>query len=77
MLCLSADSRQFGFAHPPSDFAGQDVLLLVLDPAEHGIEEAKRWFRATEVLPGTSVRLDGRVLRTVTVMRGEGLLPRP
>jgi 4-amino-4-deoxy-L-arabinose transferase-like glycosyltransferase len=76
-LCLSADSRQFGFAHPPSDFTGKNVLLLVLDPAEHGIEEAKRWFRATEVLPGASVRLDGRVLRTVTVMRGEGLLPRP
>ena len=77
VLCLSEDSRQFGFAHPLRDFAGRDVLLLVLDPAEHEIETAKRWFRATAVLPGASVRLHGRVLRKVMVMRGVGLLPRP
>jgi hypothetical protein len=77
MLCLNADSRQFGFAHPPADFAGQEILLLVLDPAAHGIEEAKRWFRTTEVLPGVSISLDGRVLRAVTVIRGKGLLPQP
>jgi 4-amino-4-deoxy-L-arabinose transferase-like glycosyltransferase len=77
MLCLSSDSRQFGFAHSPAEFAGRDMLLLVLDPATHGIEEAKRWFRATEMLPGASISLDGRVLRTVTVLRGKGLLQRP
>jgi 4-amino-4-deoxy-L-arabinose transferase-like glycosyltransferase len=77
MLCLCADSRQLGFAHPPSDFAGQNVLLVVPDPAEHGIAEAKRWFRTTELLPATSIRLNGRVLRTVTILRGTGLLPRP
>jgi hypothetical protein len=77
MLCLSTDSRQFGFADPPRDFAGKDVLLLVLDPADRGIEAAKQWFRAVDVLPGTSVRLDGRVLRTVAILRGHGLLPPP
>jgi 4-amino-4-deoxy-L-arabinose transferase-like glycosyltransferase len=76
LLCLSADSRQFGFAHRPADFAGQDVLLLVPDPAERGVAEAGRWFKTTEALGGASVRLDGRVLRTVTVLRGRGLLPR-
>jgi hypothetical protein len=75
-LCLSADSREFGFAHPPRDFSGQDVLLLVPDPAERGIDEAKRWFRVTEMLADIAVRLDGRVLRTVTVLRGRELSPR-
>jgi hypothetical protein len=74
-LCLCTDSRQFGFAHPLRDFAGQTLLLLVPDPAQHGIEEAKRWFRTREILPSASVRLDGRVLRTITVIRGEGLHP--
>jgi 4-amino-4-deoxy-L-arabinose transferase-like glycosyltransferase len=74
-LCLCTDSRQFGFAHPLRDFAGQTLLLLVPDPAQHGIEEAKCWFRTREILPSASVRLDGRVLRTITVIRGEGLHP--
>ena len=74
MLCLSTDSRQFRFAVPPNDFAGQDVLLLTLDPPEKASAEAMRWFRSVEVLPGASVRLDGRVLRTVTVLRGRGLV---
>ncbi len=77
MLCLSTDSRQFGFAHPPAHFAGQDALLLILDPAEREISAARRWFGTIEVLPPTSVRLDGRTLRTVTVLRGHGLLPQP
>jgi hypothetical protein len=77
MLCLSADSRQFGLADPPGDFVGQDVLLLVPDPPGPGIAQAKRWFKTTEVLGGSSVRLGGRVLRTVTLLRGRGLLPMP
>ncbi len=77
MLCLSADSRQFGFADPPRDFAGQDVLLLVLGPAQQAVAQARRWFHDVEVLPGTSVRQGGRLLRTVTVLRGQRLLPKP
>jgi 4-amino-4-deoxy-L-arabinose transferase-like glycosyltransferase len=73
ILCLNQDSRQFGFADPPSAFTGQDVLLLSLGPAE----QATRWFHSVQALPGTSVRLDGRVLRTVTVLRGQGLLLPP
>jgi len=72
-LCLSTDSRQFGFAHPPRDFAGQIVLLLVPDPAERMTEEAKRWFRTLQALPGASIRLRGRVLQTVSVLQGQGL----
>jgi 4-amino-4-deoxy-L-arabinose transferase-like glycosyltransferase len=73
-LCLSSDSRQFGFADPLRGFAGRDVLLLVVSPADKAAADAKPWFQAVEVLAGTSVRLDGRVLRTVTVLRGRGLL---
>ena len=73
MLCLNTDSRQFGFAHRLSEYAGRDILVLAVDPPG----EASPWFRSIQALPGTSVRLDGRTLRTVTVMRGEGLVPRP
>ncbi len=76
-LCLSADSRQFGFADPPADFAGRDVLLIVADPAGRGISSARRWFQTVEVLSPSSERLDGSVLRTFAVLRGHGLLPRP
>lgn len=74
MLCLNADSRQFGFADPLRAFTGRDMLVLVIGPADKAMAEAKPWFQTVEVLPGTSVRLDGRVLRTVTVLRGQGLL---
>ncbi len=76
MLCLSTDSRQFGFADPPRHFAGQDVLLLVLGPAQQAVAQARRWFHSVDVLPATSVRQDGRLLRTVTVLRGQQLLPK-
>lgn len=72
MLCLNADSRQFGFAHPLEQFAGRDILVLsVGSPAP-----ATQWFQKVQILPVTYVRLDGRILRTVSVLRGQGLLPR-
>jgi 4-amino-4-deoxy-L-arabinose transferase-like glycosyltransferase len=73
MLCLNADCRQFGFAHRPSDYAGKDVLVLTVDSAA----QATQWFHSTQALPGTSVRLDGRILRTVAVLRGQGLAAPP
>jgi Dolichyl-phosphate-mannose-protein mannosyltransferase len=73
MLCLNPDSRQFGYAHRLSEFAGSDALLLTVNPAG----QARQWFVQMQLLPGTSVRLDGRILRTVTVMRGEGLRSQP
>ena len=73
ILCLAADARQFGFAHRLSQFAGRNVLLLAVDPPE----QAAPWFHSLQVLPDTSVRLEGRTLRTVTVLRGEDLVPRP
>jgi len=71
MLCLNADSRQFGFAHPLAEFAGRDVLLLAVGQTG----PATQWFRSAQALPGTSVRLDGRILRTVAVLYGTGLVP--
>jgi hypothetical protein len=75
MLCLSADSRQFGFAYPLDDYAGEDVVLLSVDPVPRAVEEAQPWFQSVDVLPPDSVRLDGRVLRSITVLRGHGLRP--
>lgn len=73
LLCLSPDPRQFSLAHPVQDFAGRNVLLLVPDPAEQAPRNAGRWFHAVEVLPKAAIRLQGQVLRTVTVLRGSGL----
>ena len=72
MLCLNQDSRQFGFTLPASAYAGQDVLLLSVRTAE----PITRWFHSVQELPGTSVRLDGRILQEVTVQRGLGLRPK-
>jgi hypothetical protein len=77
MLCLNSDSRQFGMADPPRDHEGQDVLLLLVDPAERASEQARAWFRTVDTLPPSFVRFHGRVLRTITVLRGHALLPRP
>ena len=73
ILCLNRDSRQFGFADPPGAFIGQDMLVLSVGPSE----QTTRRFRSAQGLPSTSVRLDGRVLRTVSVLRGQKLLPPP
>jgi 4-amino-4-deoxy-L-arabinose transferase-like glycosyltransferase len=73
MLCLGPDPRQFGFAHPVLGYAGQDVLLVAVDPAGRASADAKTWFQAVETLSPASVRLDGRVLRIVTILRGRGL----
>ena len=75
MLCLSPDARQFGFAHPPRDYAGQDMLLLLAGPAPHALEMASAWFQAVDALPPTAVRLDGRVLQVITVLYAHGLRP--
>jgi hypothetical protein len=75
MLCLNRDSRQFGFATPTRAFYGRDVVVLLPDAANRGIDEARRWFDSVEVLPGSAVRLQGRVLRTVMVLHGHGLRP--
>ncbi|HEX2939792.1 MAG TPA: glycosyltransferase family 39 protein [Rhodopila sp.] len=75
MLCLNSDARQFQFADPPRRFAGRDVLVLALYPPERTRQIAAPWFRRTERLPDTAVRLDGRTLQIITVLRGESLIP--
>ena len=70
MLCLNRDARQFGIAHPVRDYVGRDVVVLAVnsDGAQAGA-----WFQSVQPLAGSSVRLQGRVLRTVTVLQGTGL----
>ena len=66
VLCLNADARQFGFAHPPAGFVGQDVLLLGLAPVAGPFERI-------EPLPPTSISHRGRVLASVSVAMGHNL----
>jgi hypothetical protein len=73
MLVLSPDSRQFGFAHPLSDFAGRDLVVLSVDGPDRATAGAAHWFDGVSALTGSSVRLGARVLRPVTVLQGHGL----
>jgi hypothetical protein len=41
------------------------------------VAQAKRWFGSLSVLPDASVRLHGRLLRTISVLEGTELLPHP
>jgi len=75
MLCLNRDSRQFGFAAPVSAYQGRDVVVVLLDPADQDVQAAGRWFDSVTVLPEAAIRLKGRVLRTVTILHGQGLHP--
>jgi len=70
VLCFSADARQFGFAHPPADFVGQDVLLIGLGPVDGPFERI-------EPLPPSSVRFRGRDLASVSVAIGHRLIAWP
>ena len=73
MLCLSPDAREFGFARPPEAYAGQDILLLAVNPAPYAMAEARQWFKSVDSLPGTAIRLHGRQLATVTILLGHDL----
>ncbi|HVY15915.1 MAG TPA: glycosyltransferase family 39 protein [Rhodopila sp.] len=77
MLCLSGDAREFRFTAPPARFAGQTVLLLSLDPPARAAAVAAPWFASVDLLPGASVRLQGRQLAPVTILLGHGLRATP
>jgi len=70
MLCLNQDARQFGFETDPSRYVGDDVLLLVLDHPEAARARLAPLFDRIESLPPAMITLRGRVLQTVTVLRG-------
>ncbi len=70
VLCLNADARQFGFAHPPAAFVGQDVLLIGLAPVGGPFERI-------EPLPPVSIRHRGRVLASVSIAIGHRLTAWP
>ena len=70
VLCLNADARQFGFAHPPAFHIGQDVLLVGLAPVTGPFERI-------EPLPPTSIRHRGRVLASISVSIGHHLTAWP
>ncbi len=77
VLCLNRDSRQFGFANPPSAFIGRDVLLLIPEHADRIVPALTNDFRAIEPLPPATIALRGRVLQSVGVYQGQHLLAWP
>lgn len=75
VICLNADSRQFGFASPARRWDGSDVLVLVADRADTVIPALGGKFDRLEPLPPSNVTLRGRTLKVVTVARGTGFRP--
>jgi 4-amino-4-deoxy-L-arabinose transferase-like glycosyltransferase len=76
VICLNADARQFGFANPPRQWAGADVLLLIANDPDHTLMTLRPLFSRIDPLPPSAVTLRGRTLRVITVARGIGLVPR-
>lgn len=70
VLCLDRDSRQFGFAYPPSAYLGRDMLVLVLDHPDEKERELAPFFAHVTRLAPAPVALNGRVLEQVTVLQG-------
>ena len=77
IVCLDQDCRQFGVSRPARGFAGRSMLVLAPESLERATTDAERWFRGVEVLPPSAVRLNGRTLRQVVVLRGTDLNPFP
>jgi hypothetical protein len=73
VLCLSKDARQFGFAINPVSFVGDDILLLVLDHPDAARTRLAPLFDRIDDLPPATIALRGRVLATVSVLRGINL----
>ena len=75
MVCLNADSRQFGFSRPVRDFVGQSMVVLALEPADRAAGDTAHWFRTVTLLAPSAIRINGRMLRPVTVLEGLDLVP--
>ncbi len=73
VLCLNRDSRQFGFAHPPSDFLGRTMLILAPEHAGRIPDQLGRFFASIQRLPDSAISHAGRVLQPVGVFRGDDL----
>jgi len=77
VLCLNQDSRQFGFTDPATQWAGADVLLLVVDHPETSLPTLNAMFSRVDLLPSSAVTLRGRVLKVVSVAIGVKFSPSP
>ena len=73
VVCMSHDGRQFGLVASPTRFIGRDVLLLVPGRVEQAIADLAPLFTALTPEDGTAIRLAGRTLRNVAVLRGHRL----
>ncbi len=71
-LCLNPDSRQFGVAWPPADYAGRAMLLLTVG---HPDAAVTKQFAQTTPLPPAPLTLQGRVLEEIAVEQGIGFQP--
>lgn len=77
ILCLSTDARQLGIATPFADYAARDVLILSPDSMERSEELGQKWFSSVEPIGTVPVTFQGRVLRTLTILRGHRLMAAP
>jgi 4-amino-4-deoxy-L-arabinose transferase-like glycosyltransferase len=75
VICLNADSRQFGFADPAALWAGHNVLLLVVDHPDEVIPGLNAMFVHIGKLPSSAIVLHGRILKVITVAIGIGFSP--
>ncbi len=75
VICLCRDARQFGFAFPPRQWAGTDLLLLVVEHADTVLHALRAEFTSIDPLPSAAITLRGRTLKTVTVAIGRGFAP--
>jgi hypothetical protein len=71
VICLNADTRQFGFASPPGRWVGADILLLVADRPDTVIPAMGRMFDRIDPLPSSAVISRGVVLKVITVAEGK------
>jgi len=75
VICLNQDARQFGLTNPIENWAGRDMLLLVVDHADTVVPAMSRLFERFETLPSSPIVLRGRTLKVVAVAIGRQFIP--
>ena len=73
VICLNADSRQFGLAFPAENWNGADVLLLIVDHPDTVLTALGERFARIDLVQPSAIISRGRVLKTISVAIGRRL----